>query len=730
MDKPTAAAPVSGAKQQIEKQARQLAYDTRYKVKQAMSDKSGARLDPAAVRKAYMAQLGKSSAAPAVKARAKQMLLGEDLINTRELANESVIFALRKVFVEGIEEVVEENEYLQQLNEMEDKKYKIRVTDKKTGNTYVRMATRSKIAELRANSNIASVEMTSYGEVNKSEASKGESTAKTKSGKGLDPVGQEDKDIDNDGDHDKTDKYLMKRRKAIGNAIATRKEEVIYEKEDGDEAKKITGKGVNNYKSKSVKVFPEVSEQIKPDEDLNPTQQKPVQQKPVQQKSVQKEPVQKEPVQQEPVQQNTSSISQVLLAKQRVNAAQKDLANKQRMAAQKQVDLQSLSASYEAEGEQIDEKITAKTDMGAAIDDFYTSKSPQLAGRTKEERRKAAIAAVLTARRGGKKLGEDCGCEEEPKLKKSEGGIEDPREIPTKTNLVKNKLRAMGLKMSYEPEGDQLSEREDSPYEKASDAALDNRYGYGRASGDKRSFGRAANRSSAAAALRAIRRGERSGSGTSTEAGADAVHRGWAKTAKTSTDQTPEKKAKRAVLANTPYSKLPDDEKEKDRVSFNAVRAVYKARKSNLSASYEPEGELVDENLTRASLRRREERNAARKSYKSSKHHPGGGGGSLMAAKAKPQEPETPTEPPSSNRGAIRFGKVNSSFEPEGEVVEELSPTQKDVLAAVRASAGPGLMTGPTKKKRLTPKQKKEMQDRSNAYIKRTSDYLHSSPRD
>ena len=31
----------------------------------------------------------------------------------------------------------------------------------------------------------------------------------------LDPVGQEDKDIDNDGDTDKTDKYLLNRRKAI-----------------------------------------------------------------------------------------------------------------------------------------------------------------------------------------------------------------------------------------------------------------------------------------------------------------------------------------------------------------------------------------------------------------------------------------------------------------------------------------------------------------------------------
>jgi hypothetical protein len=35
----------------------------------------------------------------------------------------------------------------------------------------------------------------------------------------LDPVGHEDKDIDNDGDLDKTDVYLHTRRKAIGNAI-------------------------------------------------------------------------------------------------------------------------------------------------------------------------------------------------------------------------------------------------------------------------------------------------------------------------------------------------------------------------------------------------------------------------------------------------------------------------------------------------------------------------------
>jgi hypothetical protein len=127
---------------------------------------------------------------------------------------------------------------------------------------------------------------------------------------------------------------------------------------------------------------------------------------------------------------------------------------------------------------------------------------------------------------------------------------------------------------------DNIMEKENSEYEKASDAALDARFGYGRASGDKRSFGRAANRSSAAAALRALRRGERSGSGTSTKAGSDAVHQGWARTARTSADQTPEKKERRAVLANTPYSKLPKDEQEKDTVSFNAVKAVYNRNKT------------------------------------------------------------------------------------------------------------------------------------------------------
>ena len=57
----------------------------------------------------------------------------------------------------------------------------------------------------------------------------------------LDPVGQEDADIDNDGDTDKSDKYLHKRRKAIGKAIKKRMSEQ-EEKIGGGNLKKLAGK--------------------------------------------------------------------------------------------------------------------------------------------------------------------------------------------------------------------------------------------------------------------------------------------------------------------------------------------------------------------------------------------------------------------------------------------------------------------------------------------------------
>ena len=74
--------------------------------------------------------------------------------------------------------------------------------------------------------------------------------------KKLDPVGKEDKDIDNDGDHDKSDKYLLARRKKVSKIINSKKKmkeetenrkeievvEVMPEIDDGEPEPKPTGK--------------------------------------------------------------------------------------------------------------------------------------------------------------------------------------------------------------------------------------------------------------------------------------------------------------------------------------------------------------------------------------------------------------------------------------------------------------------------------------------------------
>ena len=122
-------------------------------------------------------------------------------------------------------------------------KYKVRVTDKLSGKSYVRYATRAKITALRNNPNISSVEMTSYGEPYEGERTKGSSTAKATAGKGLDPVGKEDGDVNNDGKKDNTDKYLLNRRKTIGKAIAKGDKKESFEVEVPDkDLKKLAKK--------------------------------------------------------------------------------------------------------------------------------------------------------------------------------------------------------------------------------------------------------------------------------------------------------------------------------------------------------------------------------------------------------------------------------------------------------------------------------------------------------
>jgi len=242
-----------------EKKIRQAVYDIRYR----------ARREDIDLKAAFAQYMANSSLNQKEKSIVRAKLFGKDgggvkeqvMLNIDEIASENLSNALYKVFVEPDTQELE-LAYLDQLNEEDSKKFKVRVTDN-NGKTYVRYANRDKITQLRQNTNIKSVEMTGYGEPYEGSRKKKKTSSKPK----LDPVGKEDADVDNDGDVDKSDKYLLKRRRAIGNAIKTRSEALdkAWQKTfiaDGTittepkNKKKITGENVDNYASGAVKVAP------------------------------------------------------------------------------------------------------------------------------------------------------------------------------------------------------------------------------------------------------------------------------------------------------------------------------------------------------------------------------------------------------------------------------------------------------------------------------------------
>jgi len=365
-----------------EEKAKQAVYDIRYK----------ARREDIPLRQAYSQYMQNSSMGGQERNIVKAKLFGKEGGGMKaedfnpifkNAASDNVAKALFNVFVEGTGQEQESItlSYLEEFDSPEHRKYKVRVTDKNTKKSYVRMATREKINQLRANPNIESVEMTEYGEPYEGERKKGSQTARVAAGRGLDPVGKEDGDVDNDGDKDKSDKYLMKRRGAIGNAIATRKEEFIHEAEteDSNDKKIDVMKG-----GKRNKVT------------IAPTQG----------------------------------------GNERVG----------------------LMAHNELEGELIAETGYSKflnmvnekkltTAEQAKKEEIVTSLKPKY-GKTSKT---YAIATSVA-----KKVAEEMDCGSDDKKKKGEE--EDSRSMKTKDNLVKNKLRAMGLKMSYEPEGEVLED--------------------------------------------------------------------------------------------------------------------------------------------------------------------------------------------------------------------------------------------------------------------------------
>jgi len=138
--------------------------------------------------------------------------------------------------------------------------------------------------------------------------------------------------------------------------------------------------------------------------------------------------------------------------------------------------LDDLLSSIRNEEVQVDEKLNLKKEkMGDVIKDFYKSDAPQFKGRSKEKRREMAIAAKLTAERGGRKLGEQM---EDEKPEAPASGIGKKKDMMDKQKLAnlkmlqqkKQQLDRQRLQMqksgklpletaSYQPEGEVIDER-------------------------------------------------------------------------------------------------------------------------------------------------------------------------------------------------------------------------------------------------------------------------------
>jgi len=183
---------------------------------------------------------------------------------------------------------------------------------------------------------------------------------KTKS-EALDPVGKEDKDIDNDGDTDTSDEYLHNRRRVVGKEISKKKVKESFSdwRDDLSELMEVID-------SKKIEEKKNIKNKIK----INPTLG-------------------------EAVEELGGTLLEIV---------------------------------------ELDEKLNMKkAEMGTVIKDFYKSDAPQFKGRTKEERRKMAVAAKLTAERGGLKLGEQM-------VDEPVASAPDPAIDKNKQNLDKQKI--------------------------------------------------------------------------------------------------------------------------------------------------------------------------------------------------------------------------------------------------------------------------------------------------
>jgi len=489
------------AADKVRKAARQLAYDTRYKVKQKFKD--GQKADPASLKRAYLQQLGASSAPGPVKALAKKMLIGEeyDVFDISENIESSVSNVFAKVFVEGggAPEVEE-------IEEAADTKYTIRVTDKKTKRTYYRKADRAKISELRNNPNIASVEITGRKESDTYDktGSKGKKAAKDYDGdgkvesgskehagavhnaiqrkKGGTPDGQdtrkEEVELSEETPAERIDR-ISKANVAKRAAAAKADREKVQKNTTAFQAhkKKVLAKGgrpvdaLDSWQKKKMnkeeveidEAFPRVKGTLNPWEDPKTGKStiKVVKDKNVKggTKEVSREKLTQEEVIYEK-EENGDKKLDVMKGQNKINVSPTIGENiRAELDALKAQRLQEQELEKEKQGPSPEEK------QQLANKDKMLKRKIMMQKQTMQMQRQGRLP--LNYNEEAEKKG--CECDKTP----CECGKEDEREMPTKATLFKNKLRARGIQVA----GLTLAPRNMKTYdelgEEASDRARD-----------------------------------------------------------------------------------------------------------------------------------------------------------------------------------------------------------------------------------------------------------------
>ena len=226
----------------VEKQASQLASDVKYKAKGKVRE--GASEEER--KKVFMSILAASPAPNAVKAMARQKLLGEE-VEVKEGSMYGITKGDGMSFPERLKKKAKEKKmkvsedtkamkaFLDKKSKKLQKEYDSQSKEKKNNpafqsnrlnpkpvyNSYDPLdemaATEKKDKPERKLNNTL---MKKIRELNPGAGSQYEQVVHEKK---MDPVGQEDGDINNDGKKDGTDKYLMNRRKAISKAIGKKR---------------------------------------------------------------------------------------------------------------------------------------------------------------------------------------------------------------------------------------------------------------------------------------------------------------------------------------------------------------------------------------------------------------------------------------------------------------------------------------------------------------------------